>query len=149
MKLWNRSRRVLLAVVALIALSVAVPAGASAGGTGTTLLSAYGFQVGAKKYSFPGGTLEITIDGSGYTANLQRGRVIKASTICYGRITFTERGAGDALLRSSNGSTVQGCLNGEQARTRYNYTFSNTTRKACTTLYLNDVYQNAACLAIY
>lgn len=141
-------RRSLVALVAVTMLSVGLSGTAEATASGRVLLNTYGFSVGTKSYTFPGGYLEHRIEGPGRTANSQRGAVTQASTICYGRISFTERGAGDKLLKSSSGTTVQGCLAGSQARTRYNYTFSSTTRKACTSLYLNEVYRNAACLAI-
>lgn len=140
-------RRVRLAMIAAAIMVLLAPTTANAA-QGTTAIGQYSYSVLGNSYNFPKGALTYTIWGSGFRADQHQGKV-EATQICYGKITLTERGVGDAYLRTTASSEYQGCLSGVQSLTRYNRTFPSDTRKACASFYLNGNYRNAACLDIY
>lgn len=124
----------LAAVLVAVGLSfVATPASASASGV----------QTGG------GYTLFHQIQGSGRSATLQtsEARSDRGNEFCNGRIDFSERDAGNTLLRRSTGTTVNGCLF-VQNRERVNVTFLSNTSRACASLYTDGSLRVTQCHGI-
>ena len=85
MKRFQYGRKALVALAVLTMSFVGLSGSAQATASGSVLLNTYGFKVGTKSYTFPGGYLRHSIEGPGYTAYSQIGSVTQASTSVFAR----------------------------------------------------------------